>query len=59
MVACNSALQDAIAQSNLDSSLTNQSCGQAIYSCAAFYSREEINKVAPACADYEFGATSD
>lgn len=41
------------------SDLSPQSCGQAIYSCSQFYSRDEINAVAPCCSTYEFGQTSD
>jgi hypothetical protein len=74
MVACNSALQDAVGQCSectayggnawltIDlggSDLSPQSCGQAIYTCAQFYSRDEINAVAPCCSTYEFGQTSE
>ena len=41
------------------SDLSPQSCGQAIYSCSQFYSRDEINAVAPCCSTYKFKQTSD
>ncbi|KAI9637726.1 uncharacterized protein MKK02DRAFT_32511 [Dioszegia hungarica] len=63
LVACNNAIIDARGQCNITpqsgalSATSSQACGQTLYTCAAFYTKEQVNQMTGCCSRYA-GATN-